>query len=50
MEAFETESARPVRRLTPRSRAYARSLADWVAGNHEWHATNTDRYSLPNYW
>ncbi|BDM74222.1 2-methylisoborneol synthase (plasmid) [Streptomyces nigrescens] len=49
MEAFETESA-PLAALSPLLERYVRSLADWVSGNHEWHATNTDRYHLPNYW
>lgn len=49
MEAFETESA-PLAALSPLLERYVRGLADWVSGNHEWHATNTDRYQLPNYW
>ncbi|QPP07958.1 cyclase [Streptomyces bathyalis] len=49
MEAFETESAL-ASATSPLIERYARSLAAWVSGNHEWHATNTDRYSLPNYW
>ncbi|MFD8544527.1 family 2 encapsulin nanocompartment cargo protein terpene cyclase [Streptomyces sp. NPDC059649] len=49
MEAFETESA-PLSAASPLLERYCRSLADWLAGNHEWHATNTDRYHLPNYW
>ncbi|GAA2608474.1 family 2 encapsulin nanocompartment cargo protein terpene cyclase [Streptomyces tubercidicus] len=49
MEAFETESA-PLAALSPLLERYVRGLADWVSGNHEWHATNTDRYHLPHYW
>jgi 2-methylisoborneol synthase len=49
MEAFETESA-SLSAGSPLIERYARSLAAWVSGNHEWHATNTDRYHLPNYW
>lgn len=49
MAAFETESA-PLAALSPLLARYVRSLAAWVSGNHEWHATNTDRYHLPNYW
>ncbi|MFE3883791.1 family 2 encapsulin nanocompartment cargo protein terpene cyclase [Streptomyces lydicus] len=49
MEAFETESA-PLAALSPLLERYLRGLAAWVSGNHEWHATNTDRYQLPNYW
>ncbi|WP_369360652.1 family 2 encapsulin nanocompartment cargo protein terpene cyclase [Streptomyces sp. cg2] len=48
-EAFEAESA-PLAALSPLLEKYVRGLTDWVAGNHEWHATNTDRYQLPNYW
>ena len=36
--------------LARSSSATPAGLADWVAGNHEWHATNTHRYHLPNYW
>ncbi|MFF8789806.1 family 2 encapsulin nanocompartment cargo protein terpene cyclase [Streptomyces sp. NPDC015125] len=49
MEAFETESA-PLAALSPLLDKYVRGLAAWVSGNHEWHATNTDRYQLPHYW
>ncbi|MBO8191241.1 cyclase [Streptomyces oryzae] len=49
MEAFETESA-VLSATSPLVERYARSLDDWVSGNHEWHATNTDRYHLPDYW
>ena len=49
MEEFEAESAL-LGALSPLAERYARSLDDWVAGNHEWHATNTHRYYLPDYW
>lgn len=49
MEAFEAESAL-LSATSPLVERYARGLSDWVAGNHEWHATNTHRYHLPNYW
>ncbi|MGW2393261.1 family 2 encapsulin nanocompartment cargo protein terpene cyclase [Streptomyces lydicamycinicus] len=49
MAAFERESA-PLSATSPLLERYVRSLADWVSGNHEWHATNTDRYQLPHYW
>ncbi|MFH8682003.1 family 2 encapsulin nanocompartment cargo protein terpene cyclase [Streptomyces lydicus] len=49
MEAFETESAL-LAATSPLVERYLQGLADWVSGNHEWHATNTDRYQLPNYW
>ncbi|MCX4703448.1 family 2 encapsulin nanocompartment cargo protein terpene cyclase [Streptomyces sp. NBC_01373] len=49
MDAFEEESA-ALSAGSPLVERYARSLAAWVSGNHEWHATNTHRYHLPNYW
>jgi 2-methylisoborneol synthase len=49
MESFEEESA-VLSATSPLIERYARGLSDWVAGNHEWHATNTHRYHLPNYW
>ncbi|MGW0843927.1 family 2 encapsulin nanocompartment cargo protein terpene cyclase [Streptomyces sp. NPDC002787] len=49
MEAFEDESA-ALSATSPLIERYTTGLAAWVAGNHEWHATNTDRYSLPDYW
>jgi 2-methylisoborneol synthase len=49
MAAFEEESAL-LAAVSPLVERYAQGLSDWVAGNHEWHATNTHRYHLPNYW
>lgn len=49
MESFEEESA-VLSATSPLVERYARGLSDWVAGNHEWHATNTHRYHLPDYW
>ncbi len=49
MDAFEEESA-ALSALSPLVERYTRSLAAWVAGNHEWHATNSHRYHLPDYW
>jgi 2-methylisoborneol synthase len=49
MEAFDEESAQ-LSATSPLVERYTRSLSDWVAGNHEWHATNSHRYHLPNYW
>ncbi|WP_189189572.1 family 2 encapsulin nanocompartment cargo protein terpene cyclase [Streptomyces albiflavescens] len=49
MEAFEEESA-ALSATSPLVGRYAEGLAAWVAGNHEWHATNTHRYHLPDYW
>ncbi|MFG2288175.1 family 2 encapsulin nanocompartment cargo protein terpene cyclase [Streptomyces sp. NPDC048595] len=49
MHAFEDESA-VLAAENPVLARYTTGLAAWVAGNHEWHHTNTYRYSLPNYW
>ncbi|MCK7625903.1 cyclase [Streptomyces sp. RS10V-4] len=49
MAAFEAESAL-LAATSPLLERYLRGLSDWVAGNHEWHATNTHRYHLPHYW
>ncbi|MFI7498023.1 family 2 encapsulin nanocompartment cargo protein terpene cyclase [Streptomyces sp. NPDC049687] len=49
MDAFEEESA-VLAAASPLVERYLRGLSDWVAGNHEWHATNTHRYHLPHYW
>lgn len=49
MAAFEEEAAA----LSATSlvvERYALGLSDWLAGNHEWHATNSHRYHLPDYW
>ncbi|MBP5872073.1 family 2 encapsulin nanocompartment cargo protein terpene cyclase [Streptomyces scabiei] len=49
MDAFEEESTALSATCPPTGR-YAAALAAWMAGNHEWHATHTERYSLPDYW
>ncbi|MFC9926334.1 family 2 encapsulin nanocompartment cargo protein terpene cyclase [Streptomyces sp. NPDC127190] len=49
MSAFEEESAL-LSATSPLVERYVQGLAAWVAGNHEWHATNTHRYHLPDYW
>ncbi|MGW1893327.1 family 2 encapsulin nanocompartment cargo protein terpene cyclase [Streptomyces sp. NPDC002004] len=49
MGAFEEEAAL-LSATSPLVERYARGLADWVSGNHEWHATNSHRYHLPDYW
>lgn len=49
MASFEGESAL-LSATSPLVERYAEGLAAWVSGNHEWHATNTHRYHLPNYW
>ncbi|MFF9360217.1 family 2 encapsulin nanocompartment cargo protein terpene cyclase [Streptomyces griseoluteus] len=49
MTAFEEESAL-LSAGSPLVERYVQGLAAWVSGNHEWHATNTHRYHLPDYW
>ncbi|MEU5246387.1 family 2 encapsulin nanocompartment cargo protein terpene cyclase [Streptomyces asoensis] len=49
MASFEEEAAL-LAATSPLLERYTRGLSDWVAGNHEWHATNTHRYHLPDYW
>ncbi|MHC3469990.1 family 2 encapsulin nanocompartment cargo protein terpene cyclase [Streptomyces sp. 7R007] len=49
LAAFDEESAL-LSATSPLVERYLRGLSDWVAGNHEWHATNTHRYHLPDYW
>ncbi|MGW0186417.1 family 2 encapsulin nanocompartment cargo protein terpene cyclase [Streptomyces sp. NPDC003362] len=49
MDAFEEESA-ALSAGNPLLARYLTGLAAWVSGNHEWHATNTHRYHLPDYW
>jgi 2-methylisoborneol synthase len=49
MQAFEEESA-ALSATSPLIERYARGLAAWLSGNHEWHSTNTHRYHLPDYW
>ena len=49
MHAFEAEAA-ALAAADPVLARYTTGLAAWIAGNHEWHRTNTYRYSLPNYW
>ncbi|MCQ4079784.1 2-methylisoborneol synthase [Streptomyces sp. RB6PN25] len=51
MHAFETEGERLQSQIPdPILARYLTGLASWVSGNHEWHATNTYRYTLPDYW
>ncbi|WP_329565599.1 family 2 encapsulin nanocompartment cargo protein terpene cyclase [Streptomyces sp. NBC_01361] len=47
--AFEEEAAL-LSAMSPLVERYVQGLSTWVAGNHEWHATNSRRYHLPNYW
>ncbi|MFF2010085.1 family 2 encapsulin nanocompartment cargo protein terpene cyclase [Streptomyces sp. NPDC058195] len=51
MHAFEREAAAlaadcPV----PHVQRFLRGVAAWVDGNHNWHQSNTYRYSLPDFW
>lgn len=51
MHAFEAAAADlaaswPV----PSVLRYLKGVAAWVDGNHDWHRTNTYRYSLPDFW
>ncbi|MFJ6015207.1 family 2 encapsulin nanocompartment cargo protein terpene cyclase [Streptomyces sp. NPDC092952] len=51
MHAFEREAAAltadcPV----PQVQRFLRGVAAWVDGNHNWHQSNTYRYSLPDFW
>ncbi|MFJ6527755.1 family 2 encapsulin nanocompartment cargo protein terpene cyclase [Streptomyces longwoodensis] len=51
MHAFEAAAAElaadcPV----PAVLRFLRGVAAWVDGNHDWHRTNTYRYSLPDFW
>ncbi|MFG3366958.1 family 2 encapsulin nanocompartment cargo protein terpene cyclase [Streptomyces sp. NPDC090032] len=47
--AFEEEAAL-LSAMSPLVERYVQGISTWVAGNHEWHATNSRRYHLPNYW
>ncbi|MGF1426146.1 terpene synthase family protein [Kitasatospora sp. LaBMicrA B282] len=47
---FEAAAAAAKTRLPdPTTAAYLDSVADWIDGNHWWHATNTRRYTLPDF-
>lgn len=51
MHAFEESSDHAAAtHPTPDVTRYLQGLAAWVDGNHHWHATNTHRYSLPDFW
>ncbi len=47
-EAAATEAA-TAHPLPPVVR-FLRGVAAWIDGNHHWHCTNTNRYSLPDFW
>ncbi|MGW2675599.1 family 2 encapsulin nanocompartment cargo protein terpene cyclase [Streptomyces sp. NPDC001436] len=51
MHAFEAESAALTAACPdPRVARFLRGVAAWVDGNHYWHASNTYRYTLPDFW
>ncbi|GAA3006161.1 family 2 encapsulin nanocompartment cargo protein terpene cyclase [Kitasatospora albolonga] len=51
MHAFEAESAQlAVEYPNPALLRFLRGVAVWVDGNHNWHQTNTYRYTLPDFW
>ncbi|MFI8002887.1 family 2 encapsulin nanocompartment cargo protein terpene cyclase [Streptomyces sp. NPDC086010] len=51
MRAFETEASALAEACpVPQVQRFLRGVAAWVDGNHDWHRTNTYRYSLPDFW
>ncbi|MFB6818680.1 family 2 encapsulin nanocompartment cargo protein terpene cyclase [Streptomyces sp. NPDC056347] len=51
MHAFEREaSALAADCPVPQVLRFLRGVAAWVDGNHNWHQSNTYRYSLPDFW
>ncbi|WP_216587577.1 family 2 encapsulin nanocompartment cargo protein terpene cyclase [Streptomyces brasiliscabiei] len=49
--AFEAASAELAAACpVPTVLRFLRGVAAWVDGNHDWHRTNTFRYSLPDFW
>ncbi|MEU9288535.1 family 2 encapsulin nanocompartment cargo protein terpene cyclase [Streptomyces sp. NPDC048275] len=51
MHDFETEAAALAAAVPlPSVQRFLRGVAAWVDGNHDWHRTNTYRYSLPDFW
>ncbi|MFE0465489.1 2-methylisoborneol synthase [Kitasatospora sp. NPDC058965] len=50
MHRFEVEAAACSAELpSPLTDRFLKGIADWVDGNHWWHATNTARYTLPGF-
>ncbi len=49
MHDFE-DGARALRGQEPALDRFLDGLTSWVTGNHRWHHTNTERYTLPDYW
>ncbi|MFF4981135.1 family 2 encapsulin nanocompartment cargo protein terpene cyclase [Streptomyces sp. NPDC001046] len=51
MHAFEAAAADLAEACpVPAVLRFLRGVAAWVDGNHDWHRTNTYRYSLPDFW
>ncbi|GAA0286462.1 family 2 encapsulin nanocompartment cargo protein terpene cyclase [Streptomyces polychromogenes] len=51
MHEFEAESAALAAACPdPRVARFLKGVATWVDGNHYWHASNTYRYTLPDFW
>ncbi|MGW5617268.1 family 2 encapsulin nanocompartment cargo protein terpene cyclase [Streptomyces sp. NPDC003877] len=51
MHAFEAAAADLAKACpVPTVLRFLRGVAAWVDGNHDWHRTNTYRYSLPDFW
>ncbi|NEA46760.1 family 2 encapsulin nanocompartment cargo protein terpene cyclase [Streptomyces sp. SID10815] len=49
--AFETAAADLAKACPlPTVLRFLKGVAAWVDGNHDWHRTNTYRYSLPDFW
>jgi 2-methylisoborneol synthase len=50
MHRFEEESLACVAELpNPLTARFLKGVADWLDGNHWWHATNSRRYTLPGF-
>lgn len=51
MHAFEAAAADLAATCPlPAVLRFLKGVAAWVDGNHDWHRTNTYRYSLPDFW
>ncbi|WKE73464.1 family 2 encapsulin nanocompartment cargo protein terpene cyclase [Streptomyces sp. WP-1] len=51
MHAFEAAAADVAAECPlPSVLRFLKGVATWVDGNHDWHRTNTYRYSLPDFW
>ncbi|MFY4723019.1 family 2 encapsulin nanocompartment cargo protein terpene cyclase [Streptomyces sp. LaBMicrA B280] len=51
MHAFEAAAAEVAAECPlPNVLRFLKGVATWVDGNHDWHRTNTFRYSLPDFW